>query len=122
MKRRDFFTAAGAAILSPRLSWATTSQELIAEPVTAQILPNDSPASAMLGYNGSTPGPELRLSPGEFLDVRFLNQINPGSAVHWHGIRADNAMHGVPGLTQATFRTGDHFHYHSHAPTAAPFV
>ena len=121
MKRRDFLTAASAAIFAPRLSWATTSQELIAEPVTAQILPSDSPASDMWGYNGSTPGPELRLSRGEFLDVRFLNQINQGSAVHWHGIRSDNAMDGVPGLTQDVVQSGDQFDYRFRAPDAGTF-
>ena len=121
MKRRDFLTAAGAAIIAPRQSWAATSQELIAEPVTAQILPSDSPASAMWGYNGSTPGPELRLPQGEFLDVRFLNQINQGSAVHWHGLRSNNAMDGVPGLTQDIVQSGDHFNYRFRAPDAGTF-
>ncbi len=107
--------------MAPRLSWAATSQDLIAEPVTAQILPEGSPATDMWGYNGSTPGPELRLSQGEVLDVRFLNKINQGSAVHWHGVRSDNAMDGVPGLTQGLVQTGDQFTYRFRAPDAGTF-
>lgn len=107
--------------MAPRFSWAATSQDLIAEPVTAQILPDGSPATNMWGYNGSTPGPELRLSQGEFLDVRFLNQIKQGSAIHWHGVRSDNAMDGVPGLTQDIVQSGDQFAYRFRAPDAGTF-
>ena len=75
----------------------------------------------MLGFNGSTPGPELRLRQGEFLDVRFLNRIDQPSAVHWHGLRSDNAMDGVPGLTQDVVPPGDEFAYRLRAPDAGTF-
>ncbi|AZV78105.1 multicopper oxidase family protein [Parasedimentitalea marina] len=121
MNRRDFLAAGTAALLAPRLGWASSSQDLVAQPVTAQILPDDSPASAMWGYNGNTPGPELRLAQGGFVDVRFLNQINQGSAVHWHGLRSENAMDGVPGLTQDIVPSGGEFAYRLRAPDAGTF-
>ncbi|NRB16798.1 MAG: multicopper oxidase family protein [Rhodobacteraceae bacterium] len=121
MKRRDFLTASCAAILAPQLSWAATPLDLIAQSVSAQILPDGSPKSAMWGYDGTTPGPELRLPQGGVLDVRFLNQIDQGSAVHWHGLRADNAMDGVPGLTQDVVQPGDAFAYRFRAPDAGTF-
>ena len=75
----------------------------------------------MLGFNGSTPGPEMRLGRGAMLDLRFANRIDQGSAVHWHGLRSDNAMDGVPGLTQDIVAPGTDFAYRLRAPDAGTF-
>lgn len=121
MKRRDFLITASSVALTPRFALASASTELIAEPVSAQILPEGDPATEMLGFNGGTPGPVLRVRQGEFLDIRFVNQIGDGSAVHWHGLRSDNAMDGVPGLTQDVVGAGDAFAYRLRAPDAGTF-
>ncbi len=65
----------------------------------------------MLGFNGSTPGPEIRVRQGGRISVAFENGIDQGSAIHWHGIHLDNAMDGVPGLTQAAVEPGETFDY-----------
>lgn len=121
MKRREFLITASAAAIAPRISWAAPQIDLVAQPVMAQILPSGEPKTPMLGFNGSTPGPELRVRQGDVLDVRFLNQIEQGSAVHWHGLRSYNAMDGVPGLTQDVVLPGEAFEYSLHAPDAGTF-
>lgn len=121
MQRRNFLISASLAAALPRVSWASTPNQLIAQPVSAQILPVDSPPTPMLGFNGSTPGPVLRVRQEDFLDVRFRNQIDQGSAVHWHGLRSDNAMDGVPGLTQDVVEPGGEFAYRLRAPDAGTF-
>lgn len=121
MKRREFLAATGAALVTPNLSWARAPMQLTAETVLAQILPPDDPKTAMLGFNGNTPGPEIRVRRGAQVQVQFNNRINQGSAVHWHGIRSDNAMDGVPGLTQDVVAAGDSFAYDFAAPDAGTY-
>ena len=52
------------------------------------------------GYDGTVPGPTLRVGRGEELRVRLVNDLATPTSVHWHGIRLPNAMDGVPALTQ----------------------
>jgi FtsP/CotA-like multicopper oxidase with cupredoxin domain len=118
--RRSVLAGGAAAFTLPRIALAAPNI-LRAEPVIAQILPIGDGQTAMLGLNGSTPGPELRLTQGARLDVRFENQIGSDSALHWHGIRIDNAMDGVPGMTQDPVPDGDHFDYSFLAPDAGTF-
>ena len=65
----------------------------------------------MLGFNGATPGPEIRAREGGRISVAFENGIDRDSAIHWHGIHIDNAMDGVPGLTQDAVSPGKSFAY-----------
>lgn len=101
MNRRDFLLTASAAAALPNVSLARGQFELVAEAVEAQILPSAEYATTRsFGFNGSLPGPEIRVPQGQQLNVLLRNQLNEGTAVHWHGIRLENAMDGVPMLTQ----------------------
>ena len=121
MNRRTFLITTSAAALLPRIALASAQVELVAQPVIAQILSEDEPATPMLGFNGSTPGPVLRARQGEVFDIRFVNQIDEGSAVHWHGLRIENSMDGVPGMTQDIVERGEAFEYRFRAPDAGTF-
>uniref|UniRef100_UPI0034332EAC multicopper oxidase family protein n=1 Tax=uncultured Roseobacter sp. TaxID=114847 RepID=UPI0034332EAC len=110
----------GAVLALPHAGLASPSV-LRAEPVKAQILPEGDGTTDMLGFNGSTPGPELRVRQGETLAVQFDNQTSEGSSVHWHGIRLDNAMDGVPGMTQPLVQPGESFDYSFTTPDAGTF-
>jgi suppressor of ftsI len=72
-------------------------------------------------YNGQVPGPRLELPRGATVAVRFRNQTDLPSSVHWHGLRLANADDGVPGLTQALVPPGGEFVYRVHAPDAGLF-
>ncbi|WP_299923783.1 multicopper oxidase family protein [uncultured Pelagimonas sp.] len=120
LTRRSVLASGAAALILPRAVLAAPTV-LRAEPVVAQILPKGDGKTAMLGLNGTTPGPELRLKQGERLEVRFENHIGSDSALHWHGIRIDNAMDGVPGMTQDPVPDGGHFDYSFVAPDAGTF-
>ncbi len=121
MNRRDFLLITSAVALAPRISFGSTRMELTAQPVSAQILPDGNPETPLFGFNGSSPGPVLRVRQGDMFDIRFLNRIGDGSAVHWHGLRSDNAMDGVPGLTQEVVGDGEEFTYQFRAPDAGTF-
>ncbi|MYK30238.1 MAG: multicopper oxidase family protein [Boseongicola sp. SB0670_bin_30] len=117
---RRTFLASTAAALVPAWSRASTVK-LTAEPVAAQILPEGSGTTPSLGFNGSTPGPVLRVRQGDELVVNFENRTGEPSSVHWHGIRIDNAMDGVPDLTQDAVPAGESFEYRFIAPDAGTF-
>ena len=39
-----------------------------------------------LGYNGGTPGPTLRVQPGDVLSVRLSNSLDQPTNLHVHGL------------------------------------
>ena len=72
-------------------------------------------------YNGSVPGPILRLRQGEPARIVVENRLAEDTTVHWHGIRVPNAMDGVPGLTQPPIKPGQAFTYDFTPPDAGTF-
>ena len=44
----------------------------------------------MIPYNGSVPGPTLRVRQGSEIVVRVRNDGDTETTVHWHGLRVDN--------------------------------
>ncbi|MGH8968458.1 MAG: multicopper oxidase domain-containing protein [Actinomycetes bacterium] len=62
----------------------------------------------MLAYNGSVPGPTLRVREGSQVAVNVENQGDMESTVHWHGLRLENRYDGTH-QTQAPIPVGGHF-------------
>ncbi|MEF8779681.1 MAG: multicopper oxidase family protein [Haloferacaceae archaeon] len=71
-------------------------------------------------YDGTYPGPEIRAVEGERVRVVVENDLPEETTVHWHGmaLRGDNAMDGVPGVTQEAIAPGDEFVYEFDAEPA----
>jgi FtsP/CotA-like multicopper oxidase with cupredoxin domain len=69
-------------------------------------------------YNGTLPGPLIRVRVGDRLIVRFKNQLPQSTTVHWHGLRIPIQMDGVPGVSQPDVRTGETFVYDFVVPDA----
>jgi FtsP/CotA-like multicopper oxidase with cupredoxin domain len=67
----------------------------------------------MLGYNGSVPGPTLKLAQGATVTIRVRNQGDVDATVHWHGLRLENRYDGTHD-TQAPIPVGDAFTYQVH--------
>lgn len=65
----------------------------------------------MLAYNGSIPGPLIKVPQGAELTLNFKNDTDVDSTVHSHGIRVDNKFDGVPGVTQDAVKPGQSFTY-----------
>src|SRR5215207_5682600 len=55
----------------------------------------------MLAYNGSIPGPTLKVRDGTEIVVHVINEGDLDTTVHWHGLRLENRYDGVPHETQA---------------------
>ena len=79
------------------------------------------PDTAVWAYDGTVPGPELRVRQGDPVRVVVSNKLGEDTTVHWHGIRLPNAMDGVPGLTQPPIRPGESFTYEFTPPDAGTF-
>jgi FtsP/CotA-like multicopper oxidase with cupredoxin domain len=70
----------------------------------------------MLGYNGSIPGPTIKVREGSELVVEVSNQGDLDTTVHWHGLRLENKYDGVPHETQAPIPVGGSFTYRIQFP------
>jgi len=86
-----------------------------------KIYEGNAPNSTLWTYNGRAPGPEIRVKQGERIKVRFINELEEPSSIHWHGIRIDNAMDGVSGLTQEAVKPGESFDYDFVVPDAGTY-
>ncbi|MFJ8846077.1 multicopper oxidase domain-containing protein [Streptomyces cyaneofuscatus] len=75
-----------------------------------------------LAFNGTLPGPELRLVRGETTEVVLVNRnVEEGVTVHWHGVDVPNAEDGVAGVTQDAVRPGGRHVYRFEPPRAGTF-
>jgi FtsP/CotA-like multicopper oxidase with cupredoxin domain len=62
----------------------------------------------MLAYNGSIPGPILKVQEGSEIVVNVENQGDVEATVHWHGLRLENRYDGTH-ETQEPMGIGDRF-------------
>jgi FtsP/CotA-like multicopper oxidase with cupredoxin domain len=126
---KDATQTRGGQPLAHTVDGDTWVFRLTAKPIKWQILPGTRVTAWT--YNGTVPGPEIRVPYGQKLRITVKNELPEPTAVHWHGIAVPNAMDGVPGVAQKpigvgktftyTFRavpagggTGGTFMYHSH--------
>src|SRR4029079_12014760 len=72
----------------------------------------------MLAYNGSIPGPTLRVREASELVVNVVNDGDLEATVHWHGLRLDNRYDGTH-ETQAPIPVGGSFSYRNEVPDPA---
>ena len=69
----------------------------------------------MLAYNGSIPGPTLKIPEGATVTVHVTNEGDLEATVHWHGLRLENRYDGTHD-TQAPIPVGETFTYEVHVP------
>jgi FtsP/CotA-like multicopper oxidase with cupredoxin domain len=86
--------------------------ELRIAPVTKRL---GDATVRMLAYNGSIPGPTLRVSEGSEIVVNVANEADLEATVHWHGLRLDNRFDGTH-ETQAPIPVGGTFTYRIEFP------
>lgn len=104
--------------------WRAAADEplvLVPMPSSAPLYGGAGDPTPIWGYQGRVPGPVIRVRRGERVRVRLRNGLVQPTTVHWHGIRLDNAMDGVPGLTQAPVPPGRDFEYDFAVPDAGTF-
>jgi FtsP/CotA-like multicopper oxidase with cupredoxin domain len=94
---------------------------LEARAATALLRGESAPPTAVWCFNGTVPGPLLRVARHGEVKVRLVNKLDQPTSLHWHGVRIANAMDGVAGLTQVAVQPGASFDYRFVAPDAGTF-
>lgn len=101
-------------------AWAAP-RALTARKARVQLAPEGYPATEVWAYDGTLPGPVIRLPQGGRVTRQLVNALDVPTSIHWHGIRIDNAMDGVAGLTQAPAAPGESFDYDFEVPDAGTY-
>jgi FtsP/CotA-like multicopper oxidase with cupredoxin domain len=127
LRRRDFLRsfAAGVAGALP-ISASAADFTLRIQPVTVELSPKHHVKT--IGYNGTAPGPLLRVPEGKTISIDVVNETDITEIVHWHGLHipsdVDGAMEeGTPAVAphssaRYTFPatpSGTRW-YHTHSP------
>ena len=75
----------------------------------------------ILGQPKSMPFPVIRAKVNQKIRIVIKNEMDKTTTVHWHGIRIDNKMDGVPYLTQEPIKSGETYVYEFVCPDAGTF-
>ena len=90
---------------------------LIAGYVTKEI---GGKTQTMLAYNGSIPGPTIRVAQGAEVTINFKNDTDLPALLHSHGVRMDNAFDGSQ-TVQKEMNPGESFAYKLKFPDAGVY-
>lgn len=74
----------------------------------------------MLAYNGSIPGPTIRVAQGAEVTINFKNNTDLPALLHSHGVRMDNAFDGSQ-TVQKEMKPGETFVYKLKFPDAGVY-
>jgi FtsP/CotA-like multicopper oxidase with cupredoxin domain len=98
MNRRVFLEALGSAAI-PRLVRAQSAclsdkpdYTIRISSVTVELAPGKKFKTT--GYNGSVPGPILRMPEGKPVTIEVHNETAEPELVHWHGLQIPSAVDG----------------------------
>lgn len=121
--RRQFLLAMTslAASMPSRAQPAAPVHRLVAAPARAALVGDAAPPTTVWAYDGSVPGPALRVRRGDEVDIVVENRLPADTSVHWHGVRVPFEMDGVPPLTQRPIGPGETFRYRFRAKDAGTF-
>lgn len=120
-RRQVMIGGAALAVAPPKLLAQSAKKLLPARVADVQLLPENFPKTTIWGFDGTMPGPEIRLPQGGRVQRTLTNELPQATSIHWHGIRIDNAMDGVSGLTQSAVASGESFEYDFVAPDAGTY-
>ena len=122
-KLLQFASASALVGFKPALAMSAYDEfiEITADRATALLLGENSAPVPVWAFDGTVPGPTIRARKGDTIRIRLRNALDQPTSIHWHGIRIDNAMDGVAGLTQAPVEPGASFDYVFKVPDAGTF-
>jgi FtsP/CotA-like multicopper oxidase with cupredoxin domain len=132
--RRDFLLGAGAATLTLTAGGLSSRAQAVSgdadttiriAPVTLELGPGH--VIQTVGYNGTAPGPLIRLREGQQTTIEVVNNTRAPELVHWHGLFIPSEVDGsmeegtpivMPGESASysfTAKPAGTRWYHSHA-------
>ncbi len=77
----------------------------------------DGKSYQMLGYNGSIPGPTIKVQQGSEITINFKNNTDIPQLLHSHGVRMENKFDGSQSV-QKEIKPGESFSYKLTFPDA----
>lgn len=83
---------------------------LTAKPVWWVVKKGEKPVESW-AFNGTVPGPEIRVDEGDKVKIIVTNDLPEGTTVHWHGLDVPFADDGVGGISQPDILPGHSFTY-----------
>ena len=101
--------AKGGQPLQPRIVAGVKEFTLNVQKIRWHILPDVEVVAYT--YNGSVPGPQIRVTEGDKIRVIVNNQLDEPTTVHWHGMEIPNAQDGAGSVTQVPIAPGSTFTY-----------
>jgi FtsP/CotA-like multicopper oxidase with cupredoxin domain len=97
MHRRQFLASLGAAVPAALLGQSAAPSKadftLRIAPATFEIAPRKTVKT--IAYNGSIPGPLLRMKEGQPVTIDVFNDTGDPEIVHWHGLQIPSAVDGA---------------------------
>lgn len=102
MNRREFLGSLGAAAVIASAANAQNAcpadsskpdYTLRIGPVSVELAPKK--VVKTIGYNGSSPGPLLRLKEGRAVTIDVVNDSGNEELVHWHGLHIPSLVDGA---------------------------
>lgn len=100
----------GAQLLAPTVLPDGTKQFELTTSITKWEVSPGKFVEAMT-YNGTVPGPTLKVNPGDKVRVILHNRMPDSTSIHFHGLVTPNSMDGVTYITQDPVASGQDFTY-----------
>ncbi|SIP89391.1 multicopper oxidase family protein [Bosea sp. TND4EK4] len=119
LRRRDLIARIGSAALLGALparaqqpSQANVAGEpapraLTAQPAKLRLRPSPAAETEIWAFDGTAPGPALRIKQGETLRLKLENRTAAPLSLHWQGLRGEAAQDGVGGFSQPPVAPGE---------------
>lgn len=93
---------------------------LVLAPAMVEPLPGHRVQTRTI--NGISPGPVLRMTEGDDVEITVVNRLSEGTSIHWHGIPVPFRMDGVATISQEPIASGEQFIYRFIAPQAGTYM
>jgi manganese oxidase len=99
----------GGQVLKPTIDHGVKVFSLTIEQVQWEV--SKGVTKAAMAFNGTVPGPEIRVRQGDRLRFVFRNLMDQPTIVHFHGMTVPNSMDGVPFVTAKPAMPGHYLTY-----------
>ncbi|MBX5065443.1 multicopper oxidase family protein [Rhizobium lentis] len=103
------------------LAEAAPEPQLLTALKTEAMLTAAGPTRDIMSWGHDGMPPVLKMTKGRPFAARLKNELDEPTTIHWHGLRIDNRMDGVPFVTQPYVYIGDSFDYAFTPPDAGTF-
>ena len=94
--------------------------ELAVQATSWELLPGVQ--TEAVTFNGTVPGPTIRVTEGDTIEIVVRNELDEPTSIHWHGLHVPNDQDGVAGVTQDPIEPGETYTYRFVAPHAGTFM